>query len=175
MIWPPWSRWCHRSSATPSASRSASTSRCRACRMSCCQICWQHRLAIRVRSWCSAATPAAGKTAADETLLNELEALAADRHLRALWDQTLPVPNFTRYQIVVWNTAWLELPTSEETSTAHLHEELTPRQRAGRAIYGLAIDSIMQVFTSRPQEQSMLVVEECYDWMHSAAGAKATY
>jgi hypothetical protein len=54
-------------------------------------------------------------------------------------------------------------------------EELTPRQRAGRAIYGLAIDSTMQVFTSRPQEQSMLVTEECYDWIHSAAGGKAAY
>jgi hypothetical protein len=119
--------------------------------------------------------PPGEKTPADDTLLNELEALAADRHLRALWDQTLPVPDFTRSQIVVWNTAWLELPTSEETSTAHLHEELTPRQRAGRAIYGLAIDSTMQLFTSRPQEQSMLIAEECYDWIHSAAGGKAAY
>ncbi|MGD9620633.1 MAG: ATP-binding protein [Mycolicibacterium sp.] len=115
------------------------------------------------------------KTAADETLLCELEALAADHHLRALWDQELQVPDFTRYQVVVWNTAWLELPTSEESTTAHLHEEITPRQRAARAIYGLAIDTIMQVFTSRPQEQSMLVVEECYDWIQSAAGAKAAY
>ena len=39
--------------------------------------------------------PPGEKTPADETLLNELEALAADRHLRALWDQTLPVPDFT--------------------------------------------------------------------------------
>ncbi|WP_441964659.1 ATP-binding protein [Mycolicibacterium houstonense] len=115
------------------------------------------------------------KTPADETLINELEALAADRHLRALWDRELSVPNYEGFQVVVWNTAWLELATNEETTSAHLHEELTARQRAGRAIYGLAIDTTMQVFISRPQEQSMLVVEECYDWLNSAAGGKAAY
>ncbi|WP_276823885.1 ATP-binding protein [Mycolicibacterium mageritense] len=119
--------------------------------------------------------PSHEKTAADETLLNELEALASDRHLRALWDRELPVPDYASYQVVVWNTAWLELPTNEETTTAHLHEELTQRQRAGRAIYGLAIDTTMQLFTSRPKEQSMLIVEECYDWINSAAGGKAAY
>lgn len=119
--------------------------------------------------------PPQDRTAADETLLIELEGLAADRHLRALWDEDLIVPDFGNYQILIWNTAWLELPTSEETDTAHLHKELTARQRAGRAIYGLAIDTTMQLFFSRPKQQSQLVVEECYDWIHSTAGGKAAY
>ena len=119
--------------------------------------------------------PPSEKTAADEYLLIELEGLAADRHLRALWDENLVVPDFSNYQILIWNTAWLELPTSVETDTAHLHKEMTPRQRAGRAIYGLAIDTTMQLFFSRPKEQSQLIVEECYDWIHSTAGGKAAY
>lgn len=119
--------------------------------------------------------PARDKTAADEQLLIGLEGLSADRHLRALFDRTLEVPDFNAYQIVIWNTAWLELPTSEETAAAHLHSEITPRQRAGRAIYGLAIDSTLQMFFSRPKEPAQLVVEECYDWIHSDAGAAAAY
>jgi AAA-like domain len=119
--------------------------------------------------------PPSEKTTADEHLLIELEGLAGDRHLRALFDEDLTVPDFSKYQIQIWNTAWLELPRSEETAKEHLHRQQTPRQRAGRAIYGLAIDTIMQQFFSRPKNPSMLTVEECYDWIHSAAGGRAAY
>ncbi|MFA4085243.1 ATP-binding protein [Mycobacteroides salmoniphilum] len=119
--------------------------------------------------------PAVEKTSADEELMIELEGLVADDHLKALWDADLTVPNFADYQILIWNVAWLDLPTTEESSTEHLHAEMTPRQRAARALYGLAIDTNMQLFFSRPKEPSVLVVEECYDWINSAAGQKAAY
>lgn len=115
------------------------------------------------------------KTAADEDLMIALEGLAADDHLRALWDTALPVPNFAEHQILIWNTAWLDLPTNEESTTEHLHAEMTPRQRAARALYGLAVDTNVQLFYARPKEPSMLIVEECYDWINSAAGGKAAY
>lgn len=122
-----------------------------------------------------ASLPASGKTNDDEQLQIALEGLAADHHLRALFDEDLPVPDFNKYQIQIWNTAWLELPRSEETAKEHLHREMTPRQRAGRAIYGLAIDTMMQQFFSRPKVPSMLDVEECYDWVQSSAGGRAAY
>ncbi|MBN7567161.1 ATP-binding protein [Mycobacteroides abscessus subsp. massiliense] len=119
--------------------------------------------------------PADEKTSADEDLMIALEGLAADDHLRALWDQNLDVPDFAKHQILIWNVAWLDLPTNEETTTEHLHAEMTPRQRAARALYGLAVDTNMQLFYARPKEPSVLIVEECYDWINSAAGGKAAY
>lgn len=101
--------------------------------------------------------------------------MTSDVHLRALFDRGLEVPDFAKYQILLWNVAWYDLQDSEQASSEHTQRDETPRQRAGRALYGLAIDTNLQMFFSRPKEQSMLVLEECYEWIQSAAGSKAAY
>lgn len=121
------------------------------------------------------ALPRSERTHEDDQLLTELEGLTSDVHLRALFDRGLEVPDFAKYQILLWNVAWYDLQDSEQASSEHTQRDETPRQRAGRALYGLAIDTNLQMFFSRPKEQSMLVLEECYEWIQSAAGSKAAY
>jgi hypothetical protein len=70
---------------------------------------------------------------ADDDLLVGLEGLRTERHLQALFDESLPVLDLSDAAAVVWNTAGLELPTVAEEYVAHLHDRTTPRQRAGAA------------------------------------------
>lgn len=113
-----------------------------------------------------------GRDHADDDLLVALEGLRTERHLQALFDEELPVADLTRAQVVVWNTASLELPTVDEEYVPHLHERTTPRQRAGAAIYGLAADLAQSIFVARPQQPDVLVVEEAAPLTNSPGGQK---
>ena len=75
-----------------------------------------------------------GRDRADDDLLIGLQGLRTERHLRALFDESLPVGDLSGAAAVVWNTAGLELPTVGEEYVAHLHDRTTPRQRAGAAV-----------------------------------------
>jgi hypothetical protein len=109
---------------------------------------------------------------ADEDLLVGLEGLRTESHLRALFDEALPVADLTDAAAVIWNTAGLELPSVDEEYVAHLHERTTPRQRAGQAIYGLAADLAQTIFFGRPGRPDMLVVEEAAPLTNSPGGQK---
>jgi hypothetical protein len=113
-----------------------------------------------------------GRDRADDDLLVGLEGLATESHLRALFDESLPVADLSGAGAVVWNTAGLELPSVDEEYVAHLHERTTPRQRAGAAIYGLAADLAQSIFFSRPQRPDVLVVEEAAPLTNSPGGQK---
>ena len=113
-----------------------------------------------------------GRDRADDDLLVGLEGLRTESHLRAVFDESLPVADLSRAAAVVWNTAGLELPSVDEEYVAHLHERTTPRQRAGAAIYGLAADLAQSVFFSRPQRPDVLVVEEAAPLTNSPGGQK---
>jgi hypothetical protein len=113
-----------------------------------------------------------GRDHADDDLLVGLEGLATDSHLRALFDESLPVTDLSRVAAVVWNTAGLELPSIDEEYVAHLHDRTAPRQRAGQAVYGLAADLAQTIFFSRPQRPDVLVVEEAAPLTNSPGGQK---
>ncbi|KUI36188.1 ATP-binding protein [Mycobacterium sp. GA-2829] len=113
-----------------------------------------------------------GRDHADDDLLVGLDGLRTDPHLRALFDEQLPVTDLSGAPVVVWNTAGLELPTVDEEYVAHLHQRTTPRQRAGQAIYGLAADLAQTIFFSRPHRPDVLVVEEAAPLTNSPGGQK---
>ncbi len=113
-----------------------------------------------------------GRDRADDDLLVGLEGLRTESHLRALFDEALPVADLSGAAAVVWNTAGLELPSVDEEYVAHLHDRTTPRQRAGAAIYGLAADLAQSIFFSRPQRPDVLVVEEAAPLTNSPGGQK---
>jgi hypothetical protein len=113
-----------------------------------------------------------GRDHADDDLLVGLEGLRTESHLRALFDESLPVADLSGAPAVVWNTAGLELPSVDEEYVAHLHDRTTPRQRAGAAIYGLAADLAQTIFFSRPQRPDVLVVEEAAPLTNSPGGQK---
>jgi hypothetical protein len=113
-----------------------------------------------------------GRDAADDDLLVALEGLRTERHLRALFDETLPVADLASAAAVIWNTATLELPSVGEEYVAHLHQLTTPRQRAGQAIYGLAADLSQTIFFARRHRPDVLVVEEAAPLTNSPGGQK---
>jgi hypothetical protein len=113
-----------------------------------------------------------GRDRADDDLLVGLEGLRTESHLRALFDESLPVADLTGAAAVVWNTAGLELPSVDEEFVAHRHERTTPRQRAGAAVYGLAADLAQTIFFSRPDRPDVLVVEEAAPLTNSPGGQK---
>ncbi|MCW2649096.1 MAG: hypothetical protein QOE41_1358 [Mycobacterium sp.] len=112
------------------------------------------------------------RDSADDDLLVGLEGLRVERHLRALFDEALPVADLSSAAAVIWNTAGLELPTVGEEYAAHLHRLTTPRQRAGLAVYGLAADLSQTVFFGRRDHPDVLVVEEAAPLTNSPAGQK---
>ena len=98
--------------------------------------------------------------------------MRTESHLRALFDESLPVTDLSLARAVVWNTAGLELPSVDEEYVAHLHDRTTPRQRAGAAIYGLAADLAQTIFFARPARPDVLVVEEAAPLTNSPGGQK---
>jgi hypothetical protein len=113
-----------------------------------------------------------GRDQADDDLLVGLEGLRTESHLRAVFDESLPVRDLRDAAVVVWNTAGLELPSVDEEYLAHRHERTTPRQRAGAAMYGLAADLAQSIFFSRPSRPDVLVVEEAAPLTNSPGGQK---
>lgn len=112
-----------------------------------------------------------GRLGVDDDLLVGLEGLRAERLLRPLFDESLPLPNLSA-RCVVWNFGGLTLPTVTEEYQAHLHGLTTPSQRAAQALYGLAADLAQSLFFSRPDQPDVLIVEECAAWTHSPGGRK---
>jgi hypothetical protein len=112
-----------------------------------------------------------GRLGVDDDLLVGLEGLRAERLLRPLFDESLPLPDLSA-RCVVWNFGGLTLPTVTEEYQAHLHGLTTPSQRAAQALYGLAADLAQSLFFSRPDRPDVLIVEECAAWTHSPGGRK---
>ena len=113
----------------------------------------------------------AGRPAVDEDLLVGLEGLRAERLLRPLFDESLPLPDLDA-ACVIWNFGGLSLPTVSEEYAAHLHAQTTPSQRAAQALYGLAAELATATFFGRPHRPDVLVVEEAAAWTHSPGGRR---
>lgn len=97
-------------------------------------------------------------------------------YLRALFDESLPVPPIADKDAVIWLTASLELPEIAETDQLHLYKQQSARTRAGLAIYGMIAALTRLTYTDparrRPDAFGWFVAEEARSYFSSIAGRK---
>jgi hypothetical protein len=97
-------------------------------------------------------------------------------YLRAMFDESLPVPPIAEKDAVIWLTGSLELPEIAETDELHLYKRQTPRARAGLAIYGMIAALSRVTYTDpdrrRPGAFGWFVAEEARTYLSSPVGRK---
>lgn len=94
-------------------------------------------------------------------------------YLRAMFDESLPVPPIAEKSAIIWLTADLELPTETETDALHLYRRQSPRARAGLAVYGL-IAALTRVTYSTSRRRGLFVAEEARPYLASPVGKRET-
>jgi hypothetical protein len=94
-------------------------------------------------------------------------------YLRAMFDESLPVPPIAEKAAIVWLTADLELPTETETDALHLYRRQSPRARAGLAVYGM-IAALTRVTYSTSARRGLFVAEEARPYLASPVGKRET-
>jgi hypothetical protein len=94
-------------------------------------------------------------------------------YLRAMFDDSLPVPPIAEKSAIIWLTADLELPTETETDALHLYRRQSPRARAGLAVYGL-IAALTRVTYSTSRRRGVFVAEEARPYLASPVGKRET-
>lgn len=96
--------------------------------------------------------------------------------LRAMFDESLPVPPIAEKDAIIWLTAELELPDVAETDELHLYKQQTVRARAGFAIYGMIAALTRLTYTDpvrrRPNAFGWFVAEEARTYFASPVGRK---
>ncbi len=96
-------------------------------------------------------------------------------YLRAMFDESLPVPPIAEKDAVIWLTASLELPDTGETDQLHLYRQQSARARAGLAIYGMIAALSRITYTGRERRADAFgwfVAEEARTYFSSTAGRK---
>ncbi len=96
-------------------------------------------------------------------------------YLRAMFDESLPVPPIAEKDAVIWLTSSLELPDTGETEQLHLYRQQSARARAGLGIYGMIAALTRLTYTGpgrRPNAFGWFVAEEARSYFASAAGRK---
>lgn len=104
-------------------------------------------------------------------ILTNLQSWATYDFTKAIFDDTLPVPDLQTLDVTVWLTGSLDLPTAEEMSTPHLYENLSDRKRASVAIYGMLVRLARVTFFANTQRFGLIVLEEAAALLNSRAGA----
>jgi AAA domain-containing protein len=94
-------------------------------------------------------------------------------YLRAMFDESLPVPPIAEKAAIIWLTADLELPTETETDALHLYRRQSPRARAGLAVYGM-IAALTRVTYSTSPRRGVFVAEEARPYLASPVGKRET-
>jgi AAA-like domain len=94
-------------------------------------------------------------------------------YLRAMFDESLPVPPIANKAAIIWLTADLELPTETETDALHLYRRQSPRARAGLAVYGM-IAALTRVTYSTSRRRGVFVAEEARPYLASPVGKRET-
>jgi hypothetical protein len=94
-------------------------------------------------------------------------------YLRAMFDDSLPVPPIAQKSAIIWLTADLELPTETETDAMHLYRRQSPRARAGLAVYGM-IAALTRVTYSTSRRRGVFVAEEARPYLASPVGKRET-
>lgn len=97
-------------------------------------------------------------------------------YLRAMFDESLPVPPIAEKDAIIWLTSELELPEIAETDQVHLYKRQTARAKAGLAIYGLIASLTRLTYTDpkrrRPDAFGWFVAEEAATYFASPVGRK---
>lgn len=104
-------------------------------------------------------------------ILAALKSWATYDFTRAIFDDTLPVPDLATLDVTVWLTGSLDLPSAEEMTTPHLYERLSDRKRASVAIYGMLVRLARVTFFANKQRFGLIVIEEAAALLNSRAGA----
>lgn len=104
-------------------------------------------------------------------ILAALQSWATYDFTKAIFDDTLPVPDLKTLDVTIWLTGSLDLPTAEEMSTPHLHDNLSDRKRASVAIYGMLVRLARVSFFADAQRFGLIVLEEAAALLNSRAGA----
>lgn len=110
-----------------------------------------------------------------EELADSLIYFSEKDYLRAMFDESLPVPPVAEKDAVIWQMAGQELPSTSETDQVHLYKRQTPRARAGLAIYGMIASLTRLSYTGpnrRPGAFGFLVTEEAREYFASPVGRK---
>ncbi|BBC69067.1 hypothetical protein MMRN_p0360 (plasmid) [Mycobacterium marinum] len=100
-----------------------------------------------------------------------LQSWATHDFTRAIFDDTLPVPDLARLDATIWLTGSLDLPTADEMNTPHLYERLSDRKRASVAIYGMLVRLARVTFFADSTRFGLIVLEEAAGLLNSRAGA----
>ena len=106
------------------------------------------------------------------TVLAALQSWATYDFTQAIFDDTLPVPDLTRLDVTIWQTGSLDLPDAEEMTTPHLYANLSDRQRASVAIYGMLVRLARVTFFTEERRFGLIVLEEAGALLNSRAGAR---
>lgn len=110
-------------------------------------------------------------------VLVALQSWATYDFTQGIFDDTLPVPDLVNLDVTIWNTGGLDLPDAEEMSTPHLYANLSDRQRASVAIYGMLVRlARVTFFTKRylngRRRFGLIILEEAGALLNSRAGAR---
>lgn len=106
-------------------------------------------------------------------LTAKLDMWANIDYLRAMFDESLPVPPIAEKDAVVWLTSELELPTTAQTEDLHQYRRQSARARAGFAIYGMIAAITREAYTGpnrRPGGFGWFVAEEARTYFSSPVG-----
>ncbi|UXA21306.1 ATP-binding protein (plasmid) [Mycobacterium sp. SMC-4] len=106
-------------------------------------------------------------------LTAKLDMWANIDYLRAMFDESLPVPPIAERDAVVWLTSELELPTTAQTEDLHQYRRQSARARAGFAIYGMIAALTREAYTGphrRPGGFGWFVAEEARTYFSSPVG-----
>jgi hypothetical protein len=112
----------------------------------------------------------------DNELLLRLESAASSHYTQALFD-----PNRKPYltadsAVTIWLTRNLALPDAADIESAmHGGFDLSPRQLAGMAIYGLLVDLEQQHLFERRDTYGALIFEECAEILAYPPGARTAH
>ena len=112
----------------------------------------------------------------ENELLLRLESAASSHYTQALFD-----PNRKPYltadsAVTIWLTRNLALPDADDIESAtHGGFDLSPRQLAGMAIYGLLVDLEQQHLFERRDIYGTLIFEECAEILAYPPGARTAH
>ena len=78
----------------------------------------------------------------------------------AIFDDTLPIPDLAHLDVTIWQTGSLDLPDADDITNPHLYRDLTDRQRASVAIYGMLVRLARVTFFTNTTRFGLIVLEE---------------
>jgi AAA-like domain len=104
-------------------------------------------------------------------VLEELQSWETYDFTRAIFDESLPVPDLANLDLSIWLTKSLDLPTAKEMADPHRYADLSERKRASIALYGMVVRLARITFMANTERFGLIVLEEAGGLLNSTAGA----